>query len=127
MNPSSERVALQLAIGLACAVPITAGISGIVGAFDGPATSAETSSHVRYLSGLLLAIGLAFLWCTPRVESRSASMRLLAFLVVVGGTARALSTPVTGVGPVTAFALLMELGVVPLLCLWQARVSRLMR
>lgn len=127
MKPVLERAALQLAIGAACIVPIAGGAYGIAGGFDGSAIPTVNDSHIRYLSGLLFALGLAFLWCSARVERRTASIRLLTFIVLTGGAARALTTPITGIAPETALALVMELGVAPFLCVWQARVSRLFR
>lgn len=129
MSPSAERRLLQGAAVLACAVPLTAGAAGIV---RGPefirgveAWPTDLDSHFRYLSGLLLGIGLAFLACVPRIEARTAIFRTLALLVVVGGLARLLSLGAVGVpGSGHVFGLVMELGVVPLLALWQARVAR---
>jgi hypothetical protein len=51
--------------------------------------------------------------------------RTLAFIVVVGGLSRLLSLVQVGTpGPGHQFGLAMELGIVPLLALWQARVAR---
>jgi len=87
-----------------------------------PAAAAE--SHFRYLSGLLLGIGLCFVAMVPRIEFRCAGFRLLAIVVVIGGSARLLSVALHGTSDrVTLFALLMELVVTPSLALWQMRVA----
>ena len=47
-------------------------------------------NHGRYLSGLLLAIGLAFWASIPAIEKHTARVRRLTALVVVGGLCRLL-------------------------------------
>jgi hypothetical protein len=124
-----ERRLLQAAVALGCVVPLLAGGSGMI---EGPGflsgvgseVPADLDSHFRYLSGLLLAIGLAFASCIPGIERKTARFRLLALLVFVGGLGRLLgliSVGVPGTGHV--FGLAMELGTVPLLVLWQGRVA----
>ena len=115
---------------LGCVVPLMAGGSGI---FQGPAflhgvaspAPADLDSHFRYLSGLLFAIGLAFASCIPSIQRKTARFRLLALLVFVGGLGRLYGLVVSGVpGTGHVFGLVMELGTVPLLVLWQSRVAR---
>jgi hypothetical protein len=124
-----ERRLLQLAVALGCVVPLLAGGSGMI---EGPAflrgvgsdVPADLDSHFRYLSGLLFAIGIAFATCIPGIERKTARFRLLALLVFMGGLGRLLglvSSGVPGTGHVVGLA--MELGTVPLLVLWQARVA----
>ena len=48
----------------------------------------DLDSHVRYLSGLLPGIGIAFLSLIPDTEMQSAKITLLCSIVVVGGLAR---------------------------------------
>ncbi|MGQ0528110.1 MAG: DUF4345 family protein [Alphaproteobacteria bacterium] len=45
-------------------------------------------SHVRYLSGLLFAMGIGFWAAIPAIETQAPHIRLLTSLVVVGGLAR---------------------------------------
>jgi hypothetical protein len=120
-----ERRMLQMVIVLAATVPVFGGGAGVVlgaRAF-GDGAGAGADSHIRYLSGLLLAIGLAFWSCVPTIERRGEIVRTLTFLVVVGGLARLAGVFVAGdPGPIR-WALGMELVVTPLLCLWQARVA----
>ncbi len=108
---------------MASLVPLYVGGLGVTGLLY-EASSPALDNHTRYLSGLLLAIGLAFAWCVFRIETRSTVVRLLTFLVLVGGLARLLSISLHGGTAVSLFGLAMELGVTPLLCLWQARVAR---
>lgn len=121
-HASSGRRLLQGAVALAGCVPVYAGLEGVL---RGPhAGGASLDSHFRYLSGLLLGLGLAFWSCIPRIERRTALFRVLALIVVCGGLARAWSLHEVGLpGPGMRFALLMELGVTPALCLWQGRLT----
>lgn len=81
--------------------------------------------HFRYLSGLLLGIGLAFLTCVPHIETKSQRFGTLAAVVVVGGLGRLVALMVFWPVPASSIAaLVMELGVTPGLAFWQRRVSR---
>jgi hypothetical protein len=124
-----ERRLLQLVVALACAVPLLAGGIGMLhgpemlhGVGDGSPVDLE--SHFRYLSGLLFATGILFATCVPGIERKAARFRLLAFLVFIGGLGRLHSLISAGApGPGHLFGLAMELGAVPLLVLWQARIA----
>ncbi|HYF56847.1 MAG TPA: DUF4345 domain-containing protein [Salinarimonas sp.] len=122
-----ERRWLQGAVALGCLVPLSAGFSGVL---MGPALTGDTAtgagdSHYRYLSGLLLGIGLMFVSTIPAIETKGARFRLLTAIVVIGGLGRALGYAVIGApGLPMILALAMELAVTPLLCLWQARIAR---
>ena len=86
---------------------------------------ADVDSHFRYLCGIFFVVGLAFASCVPAIERKGARFRLLGAMVVAGGLSRLLSLAL--VGPPSfghRFGLVMELGVVPLLMLWQARIAR---
>jgi hypothetical protein len=128
----NERRLLQVAVALGCLVPVLGGGIGVVYglAMLGPMVGNEApppfaDSHFRYLSGLLLAIGLGFSSTVPSIETSSGRFRLLAAIVVVGGLGRLLALALDGrPGAPTLFALGMELGVTPALTLWQWRVAR---
>ncbi len=122
-----ERRLLQAAVLLAGVVPVSAGSAGVilgVGLAGGGGT--DLDSHVRYLSGLLLGIGLVFWSLVPRIERHAVLFRVLTLIVFVGGLGRLLGVFVVGQpsAPMTA-ALGMELVVTPLLCWWQGRLARL--
>jgi hypothetical protein len=126
-----ERRLLQLAVAAACIVPFSIGGLGVL---RGPAilrgvgadVPADLDSHFRYLSGLLLGIGILYLCAIPTLERRTALFRLLCAIIVAGGLGRLLSLIQVGVpGPGHQFGLVMELGVVPAITWWQARVARL--
>ncbi len=128
MFARTELRLAQGAVALAGCVPVLAGGAGILlgPAMTGAASDAASDSHFRYLSGLLLGLGLAFWTCIPGLPQQTRRFRLLSAIVVLGGVARLLALPLQGwPGPPMAAALVMELAIVPLLCLWQARLARL--
>jgi len=120
-----EARVLKTVVAAACVVPITAGGAGVllgpamVG-IDTPSLAAD--SHYRYLSGLLLGIGILFLSTVPRIERATVRFRLLALIVVIGGLSRLSGVLLSRDADLsTLFALAMELGMTPALVLWQAR------
>jgi uncharacterized membrane protein YfcA len=124
-----SRRLLQVLVGLLGFVPVLAGLSGmLLGPSMAGLAHADTpialDSHVRYLSGLLLAIGVGFWSTIPRIERQAARFRLLTALVVMGGFGRLLGVALAGRPPAPMlFGLGMELLVTPLLCWWQYRVA----
>lgn len=114
---------LRAAILLGSLVPLSAGLAGaLLGpGFAGDAAAAE--SHGRYLSGLLLGLGLLAVWCAGDLRGRGAVFDALGFAVVVGGIARLLGAALAGPPPWPhLLALAMELLVTPALVLWRRRV-----
>lgn len=105
-------------------------LAGAAGVILGPMMlgaigwDAAADSHYRYLSGLLLGIGLGFWSTLPALPRRTARFRLLTAIVVLGGLARLAALPGSGwPGLPMGAALVMELVVTPLLCLWQGRIA----
>lgn len=126
----SERTAFQIAVLVGGLVPITAGAAGVAlgvdlaGGASGP-DAVSLDSHMRYLSGLLLGIGIAFWAATPQPEAHTGRFRLLTAIVFLGGLARLQGLILEGApSPGMQFGLVMELVVTPALCLWQARIAR---
>lgn len=128
MGLSAERRILQLLVGAACIVPLSTGALSVVrgiGFIRGAPSLPDLDSHFRYLSGIFLMVGIAFASCIPAIERQGPRFRLLGAMVVAGGFARLLSWIMVGPpGPGHRFGLVMELGVVPLLMLWQLRLER---
>ena len=127
MNSLTEKRLLQVALALGCLVPLSGGLLGIVfgaGTLD-HGGDVTLDSHARYLSGLLLGVGLGFVSTIPSIEKQGARASLLSLIVVIGGLARLLGVLIDGwPAPTMVFALGMELGVVPLLWCWQRRVAQ---
>jgi hypothetical protein len=119
---SAFRLQLQISVAVGAVVPLAAGAWGALGGLA--SADGEFVSHERYLSGLLLMIGIAFWSTIPGIERKTVVFRLLTVLVFGGGLCRllglvlgdSLQWPVAG-------ALAMELVVTPLLCLWQGSLA----
>jgi hypothetical protein len=124
-----ERRALQMAVAIGSLVPLGAGAAGMalgprmLGA--GVVGPGDLDSHFRYLSGLLLGIGIGYVTTIPGIERQGPRFRLLTGIVVVGGIRRLIGVLAVGApSPPMLAALLMELLVTPGLALWQWRVGR---
>lgn len=126
---AAERRLFQIIVLIAAIVPIAAGAAGVL---IGPAmlhavssTSSDLESHFRYLSGLLLGIGVAFVVCAMDLDRRAGLYRALSLIVVLGGLGRLLGALEIG-SPTGAnrLAFVMELVVVPILLLWFRRIER---
>ena len=119
--------ALQIAVAVGGIVPVSAGLAGIIlgASLAGEShAAADLDSHFRYLSGLLLGIGLAFWSTIPGIERNGRIFRLLTAIVFIGGLARLYGVLIEGLpGYPMIGGLGMELVVTPLLCLWQARLA----
>jgi hypothetical protein len=123
LSPTTERRLLQIAIAVAGIVPVGGGLWGVLGQMT--TQGALSTSNARYLSGLLLGIGLTFWVAIPTIERRGAVVRALAAIIVIGGIARlAGAILATGFPPAVSLPLVMELGVTPLIALWRERVER---
>jgi hypothetical protein len=133
MTRTTERRLLQIAVALASLVPLSMGTLSVLRSADvlrgvSQPLPIDLDSHFRYLSGLLLGIGIAFVASIPAIERRGTLFRTLGFVILIGGLARLVSLLQAGVpGPGHQFGLAMELIVVPLIVLWQARIERLSR
>jgi hypothetical protein len=130
MSPAAEKRLLQGATALACFVPLSMGALSVLrsaAVLNGiePPLPVDLDSHFRYLSGLLLGIGLVFLACLRNIERHRPVFLALGAIVVVGGLARLLSLAEVGwPGRGHRFGLVMELIVVPGIVLWQGRVAK---
>jgi Domain of unknown function (DUF4345) len=116
---------LQIAIAVAGLVPVSAGALGVLWpqmlALAGPP---HAMTHLSYLSGLLLGIGLVFWSLIPAIERQRRAFTILTVIVVVGGLARVVTALRLGAwGLSVTLPLAMELTVTPLLWLWQGRIS----
>lgn len=126
---SNEKRALQIVVAIASLVPIAGGAEGaIFGPLlinDSGANTADLDSHFRYLSGILLGLGLAYATAVPGIHRHKRRFMLLCGIVMLGGLSRLVSLIATGTpSPVMIGALMMELLVTPIITLWQLRVAR---
>jgi hypothetical protein len=131
LSPALEKRLLQAVLALACLSPFWFGLKGMI---EGPAmlagvdpgrSAGDLVSHYRYLSGLFFGLGLVLLSCVPRIEARGRRLRWVAGAIMLGGLAR-LGGAAAGDAPSIGhqIALAAELGLTPLLVLWQARLAR---
>lgn len=126
---TAGRGALQAVIAAATLVPLwVASLSLVRGpAWLGQAAPIATDldSHFRYLSGIFLMLGLGFASCIPAIERKGPRLRLLGAMVIAGGLGRLWSLTQVG-APSTGHlvGLGIELGVVPIVLVWQAVVAR---
>lgn len=125
MKLEQEKRLLQAVVGIACLVPLTAGLWGVLygpGWIGGVGVvPIDLDSHFRYVSGIFLGVGIGFFTCLRRIETCGDRFWLVGSLVVLGGLSRAYSAARLGLpsgGHI--FGLVMELGVVPCLMAWQA-------
>ena len=121
-----EKKLLQQAVAILAVIPVATGLYGVLfgQALTGDAVSISAESHFRYLSGLLLGIGLCFWSTLPSIEIHTGRVRLLTLLVVIGGLSRLIGLALTGLPSLFMIGgLIVELIVAPVLCLWQTRVA----
>nr|WP_245247676.1 DUF4345 domain-containing protein [Tianweitania sediminis] len=122
-----QRRIFSVLVAVFALIPISAGVAGVLLGprflqLDAP-WPADLASHLRFLSGIFLMMGLAWWSCLLDLEGTVSRFRLLALLTVGGGFARLLSLAVDGQPAVGHLAGLgMELLVVPLLTLWHHRL-----
>ncbi|WP_414471489.1 DUF4345 domain-containing protein [Microvirga sp. M2] len=121
-----ERKLLQQSVAVAATIPVAVGLYGVLfgQALTGDAVSISAESHFRFLSGLLLGIGLCFWSTLPSIEDKTGRFRLLTLLVVIGGLGRLIGLALTGLPSFFMVGgLVVELVVAPVLCLWQTRIA----
>jgi len=129
MPPRVSKRLLQITVSILALIPTLTGAAGIL---TGPAfltgdasTAANLDSHLRFLSGIFFAVGLAFYATVPSIERKGGLFRLAAALVFTGGLARLISLFAAGMPAWPHLAGLgLELAAVPALVVWQARVAR---
>jgi hypothetical protein len=123
-----ERKLLQQSVAIVATIPVATGLYGVLfgQALTGDAVSISAESHFRFMSGLLLGIGLGFWSTLPGIETHTGRFRLLTLLIVIGGLGRLIGLGLTGLPSLFMVGgLAVELVVAPVLCLWQTRVANL--
>ncbi len=121
-----EKRLLQIAIALGGLIAVGAGmVGGLHGTLMlGDWGDVALDSHFRYLSGLLLAVGVAYWSTIPDIERQEQRLGLVTLIVVTGGFFRAMGLLADGSpGLVMRAALVVELVGAPLVYLWQRRIA----
>jgi hypothetical protein len=123
-----QRKLLQIAIAIAGLAGVAVGLTGVLFGTLYADLSADVvlDSYVRFLKGVLLAIGLIYLSCIPQIERRGDRIALVTFILVCGTLSRLLTVIGHGVPTLGIIGnLVTGLILVPLLWLWQRHVARL--
>jgi hypothetical protein len=125
-----ERKLLQIALALAGLVLVGFGLAGVFfGAnFMDLTGNVTMDSYVRFLKGMLLAIGLIYWSSIPDIERHGERISLVTFVLVLGAVPRLMAVighgvPTNGI----LISLAGELIVAPLLWLWHRHVAGVAR
>lgn len=122
-----ERLCLQIATAFSALVLLGVGVSGVILGvqFLHGAGTIAVDNYFRFLSGLMVGIGIIFLISVPHVERYRERFAILTFAIVLGGFAHLYSVSLHGIPSVgTLFGLFMELIYAPLLWLLQRHVAK---
>src|SRR5450432_598836 len=122
-----ERTLLQIAVAVAGLAGVSLGLTGVVFGTLYADLSGDVvlDSYVRFLKGMLLAIGLIYWSCTPRIDRCGDRISLVTFILVAGTLARLMSVIGHGVPTVGIMSnVIAGLVFVPLLWLWQRHFAR---
>jgi hypothetical protein len=122
-----ERKLLQIAFALAGLALIGFGLAGVFfGAnFMDLSGNVVMDSYIRFLKGMLLALGLIYWSSIPDIERHGERISLITFVLVLGAVPRLMAVIGHGVPTIgILIGLAGELIVAPLLWLWQRRVIR---
>ena len=123
-----ERMLLQMAVAVAGFAGVILGLTGVLFGTLYADLSGDVvlDSYVRFGKGVLLAIGLIYWSCIPKVEQRADRISLVTFILVFGTVSRLLSVVGHGVPTLgIVLNLIAGLVLVPLLWLWQQHVAAL--
>jgi hypothetical protein len=122
-----ERKLLQIAFAFAGLALVGFGLAGVFfGAnFMDLTGNVIMDSYIRFLKGMLVAIGLIYWSSIPDIERHGERISLVTFILVLGAVPRLMA--VIGHG-VPTIGILVGLGgeliAAPLLWLWQRHVAR---
>jgi hypothetical protein len=121
-----ERTLLQIAVAVAGLAGVGLGLTGVVFGTLYADLSGDVvlDSYVRFLKGTLLAIGLIYWSCIPKIDRCGDRISLVTFILLAGTLARLMSVIGHGVPTVGIMSnLIAGLIFVPLLWLWQRHVA----
>ena len=121
-----ERKLLQATVAVAGFAGVVLGLTGVLFGtlYADLSGDAVLDSYVRFGKGVLLAIGLVYWSCIPRVELRGDRISLVTFILALGTLSRLFSAVGHAVPTLGIVAnLITGLILVPLLWLWQRRVA----
>lgn len=122
-----ERRLLQIVLAIVGLVAITFGLTGVLfgTSLSGVRLGVTMEGYVRFIKGVLVAVGLIYWSAIPQIEKRGERISLVTFILVLGAAGRLLS--VIGHGFPTVgllISLIGELVIVPLIWLWHRHLVR---
>ena len=128
---SMERRLFQAIVGVLSLIPLigfTLAMTSGAGFFlpEGAEPPVNLDNQFRYLAGVYTAVTIAIWWTLPKLEERLAPLRIACAGVFLGGVGRLVSMAALGApsDPTMVAGVALEMGVVPLLLLWHARLAR---
>src|SRR5476649_3014499 len=122
-----ERKLLQGIFAIAGLVLVGFGFAGVIfGAnFMDLTGNVVMDSYIRFLKGMLLAIGLIYWSSIPDIERHGERISLVTLILVLGAVPRLMAVIGNGVATIGIIVgLAGELIAAPLLWLWQRHVAR---
>ncbi len=122
-----ERKLLQIAFALAGLTLVGFGFAGVFfgATFIDLSGDVVMDSYIRFLKGMLLAIGLVYWSSIPDIERHGERISLLTFILVLGAVPRLMAVIGHGVPTIGILVSLVgELIFAPLLWVWQRHVAR---
>ena len=122
-----ERKLLQIVFAIAGLVLVGFGLAGVFfgASFMDLTGDVVLDSYIRFLKGMLLAIGLVYWSSIPDIERHGERIALVTFILVLGAVPRLMAVIGHGVPTIgIIISLTGELIVAPLLWLWQGHVAR---
>jgi hypothetical protein len=128
VTPTAEKRLMQAVMCTVLLLPASAVIPSLVSGpeFLGhpPVIPNDLDSHFRYVSGVFPGVLVLIAACIPAIERRGPRFRMLGGVIVLGGLCRLASLLLVGMPSAGhQIGLMVEIGVMPLLMLWQARLA----
>jgi hypothetical protein len=126
----------QIVVGAVLVIPLVAGPTGAFGGLDGMAAlfgedrtaslSPALRNHLRAITWMFTAIVPLVVWSLRRMEERAGAFRIIIAFAFVAGFARLAGRFVDGdPGSIATVFTALELGLMPLVVWWHARLIRL--
>jgi hypothetical protein len=122
-----ERRLLQITLGIIGLVAITFGLTGVLfgTSLSGVRLGVTMEGYVRFIKGVLVAVGLIYWSAIPQIEKRSERISTVTFILVFGAAARLMAVISHGFPTVgLLMSLIGELVIVPLIWLWHRHLVR---
>jgi len=122
------RNGLQIVLAIFSVVPLAFGISGVFfGAgrwLPGEAIPPELDNQYRYLSAYYISLAFLLWWAIPHIERHATLIRIVTFVLFLGGLSRLWSFVDVGwASQMQVAGMVIELAA-PLIAVWQGFVAR---